>query len=197
MKNFNERFEDYKLSISGLSSLSDEAFTHWQKNYVATQTPLKLTDFLAGKIYSIFYNDQMEKNKKFINRRPVIFFMGFFNQENKVFFSGIDLILIPPEYRLGFFIRISSVYESTINSNIEREEKGNLLDQSSIKCDYNTMEIIMKGIPWKNSYRAWDLQKIGDTKEITYSDWTRMIYLHTRSIEGTPIEEIYKKNSII
>ena len=196
MKPFQERFEEYQFSVSGLSSLADDSFLHWQKNYLDEKSTLQVSDFLPGKIYSIDYNDRLEKNKKFINKRPVIFFMGFFNYEDKMVFGGLDLILIPPQYRLAFFIRISSVYESQISTNIERLKKGDALDQVQLKCDYTTLDLIMKGIPWKNSYRAWDLQKIKDAKEITYEDWTRIVYLHTRSIEGTPIEEIYKKNSL-
>jgi hypothetical protein len=55
----------------------------------------------------------------------------------------------------------------------------------------------MNGIPFKNAYRSWDIKKIRDVKEIPYKDWTRIVYLYTRSIEGTPVEEIYKKNSQI
>ena len=55
----------------------------------------------------------------------------------------------------------------------------------------------MKGIPYKNTYRVWDLKKVRDLVEIPYEDWTRIVYLHTRSIQGSPIEEIYTKNSKI
>jgi hypothetical protein len=197
MKPFNERFEEYKSSVSGLSSLSEESFLYWQKNYLDKKSTLEISDLLIGKIYSFDYNDRIEKNKKFINKRPVVFFTGFFTSEDKVVFGGLDLILIPPQFRLAFFIRISSVYESQIQTNIERVERGNFLDQIQLKCDYPIIDNIMRGIPWKNSYRAWDIQKIKDVKEITYEDWTRIVYLQTRSIEGTPIEEIYKKNSVI
>ena len=134
MKPFQERFEEYQFSVSGLSSLADDSFLHWQKNYLDEKSTLQVSDFLPGKIYSIDYNDRLEKNKKFINKRPVIFFMGFFNYEDKMVFGGLDLILIPPQYRLAFFIRISSVYESQISTNIERLKKGDALDQVQLKC---------------------------------------------------------------
>jgi hypothetical protein len=196
MKSFQERFEEYQLSVSGLSSLSDASFLFWRENYLDKKSTLQISDFLVGKIYSFDYNDKLDKSKKFVNRRPLLFFMGFFNSQDKLVFSGLDLVLIPPQYRLAFFSRISSVYESQISTNVQRIEKGDVLEQVQLKCDYPTMDLIMKGIPWKNSYRAWDLQKIRDAKEITYEDWTRIVYLHTRAIEGTPIEEIYKKNSL-
>ena len=107
MKPFNQEFEDYKLTVSGLSSLSEEAFLNWSKNYINKREPFNPTDFLSGKIYSFEYNDKLEDKKKFINKRPVIFFTGYFNYENKNAFGGIDIILMPPMMRLPFFNRIT------------------------------------------------------------------------------------------
>jgi hypothetical protein len=67
--------------------------------------------------------------------------------------------------------------------------------QIQLKTDYEILDTIFKGIPFKNAYRYWDLKKVRDVMEITYEEWTRIVYLHTRSIEGTQIEEIYKKNT--
>jgi hypothetical protein len=57
------------------------------------------------------------------------------------------------------------------------------------------MESILKGIPYKHSYRSWDLKKVRGVVEIPFEDWTRIVYLDTRSIEGTQLIEIYNKNS--
>jgi hypothetical protein len=54
--------------------------------------------------------------------------------------------------------------------------------------------MILKGIIYKHAYKAWDLKKVRDVVEIPYADWTRIVYLDTRSIQGTPLNEIYKKN---
>ena len=131
-----------------------------------------------------------------VNKRPVIFFTGYFNYENKAAFGGIDLILMPPMMRIPFFNRIMGVYESQIESNMRKIESGDTKSQSQLKTDYETLNAILNNIPFKNSYRAWDLKKVRDVIEIPYTDWTRIVYLHTRSIEGTQIEEIYKKNLI-
>ena len=68
-------------------------------------------------------------------------------------------------------------------------------NQSPLKTDYQVMDTILKGIPYKHAYRAWDLKKVRDVMEIPFEDWTRIIYLDTRSIEGTRLNEIYNKNS--
>jgi hypothetical protein len=194
MKSFNQQFEDYKLDLVGKGSLAEEAFLYWTKNFLNKPSPLNPKDLLAGKIYTFEYLDRLEKPKKFINKRPVIFFSGFETKGEKDLFYGIDLILVPPTIRLPLFNRITSVYESQIRKNTELQERGEMRDQIQLKTDFETLDLILNGIPFKNSYRSWDLKKVRDLREIPYKDWTKIVYLYTRSIEGTPIEEIYKKN---
>jgi hypothetical protein len=194
MKPFKNRFEEYKLSVSGLSSLAEDSFIHWFKNYVNQKDQFNPSNFLQGKVYSFEYNDVLDKKKKFINRRPLIFFTGFNSYEDKSVFYGIDLILLSPQSRIPFFTRIQSVYQSIIEKNQEKIEKGEIRGQAQLKTDYETLDLILKGINYKHAYRAWDLKKVRDVIEIPYEDWTRIVYLDTRSIQGTPLNEIYKKN---
>lgn len=192
---FRKRFDDYKFSVSGLTSLPEEAFMNWVKNYVNKDSQFNPNNFLPGKIYSFQYNDKLEKGKKFINKRPVIFFTGYDSYENKNLFSGLDLILIPPVFRISFLERVQSVFQDQIEKNVERSKIGEGRDQIPLKTDYQTMDIILKGISYKHSYRSWDLKKVRDVMEIPFEDWTRIVYLDTRSIEGTQLNEIYNKNS--
>jgi len=192
---FRKKFEEYKFSVSGLTSLPEEAFMHWVKNYVNKNSQFNPLNFLQGKVYSFAYNDKLEDGKKFINKRPVIFFTGYDNYEKKNLFNGLDLILIPPVFRLSFFERVQSVFQDQLEKNIQRQERGEGRDQIPFKTDYQTMDIILKGIPYKHAYRSWDLKKVRDVVEIPFEDWTRIIYLDTRSIEGTQLNEIYNKNS--
>jgi hypothetical protein len=197
MKSFNQRFEDYKLESSSSTSPSDDSYMFWFNNFVNQRSEFNPNNFLTGKIYSFEYMDKLEKGKKFINKRPVVFFTGFINIEEKKCLSGIDLILMPPMVKLPLFNRIDSVYQRQIEENMVKIERGDLNSQIQLKTDYATLNQVMNGIPFKNAYRSWDIKKIRDVKEIPYKDWTRIVYLYTRSIEGTPVEEIYKKNSQI
>lgn len=194
MKEFKLRFQEYKDSIKGSNSLYEESFLYWLNNYVNQKNTLNPSNFLSGKIYSFEYIDILEK-KKFINKRPIVLFTEFFNTETRASFGGIDLILIPPIKRIFLLEVLQSVYQKQIEENIARLERGNILDQFPLKMDYKILDSILKDFKWKNAYRAWDLKKIRDIKEIPYEDWTKIVYLHTRSIEGIPIEEIYNKNS--
>lgn len=194
MKPFKTQFEDYKLSISGLSSLAEHSFMYWFKTFVNTKSEFNTYSFLQGKVYSFEYNDQLEKNKKYINKRPVVFFTGFKSSEDRSVFYGIDLILLSPQFRIPFFTRIQSVYQDIIENNQKKINQGELKTQVQLKTDYETLDIILKGINYKHAYRAWNLKKVRDVVEIPYDDWTRIVYLDTRSIQGTPLNEIYKKN---
>ena len=195
MKTFRKSFEEYKLSVSGSSSLPEEAFMHWVKNYINKNSQFNPLNFLQGKVYSFAYNDKLEQGKKFINKRPVIFFTGYDNYEKKNLFNGLDLVLISPIFRLAFFERVQSVFQDQIERNLKKEEMGEGRDQAPLRTEYQIMETLLKGISYKHAYRSWDLKKVKDVMEIPFEDWTRIIYLDTRSIEGTQFNEIYNKNS--
>lgn len=195
MKPFRKSFEEYKLSVSGSSSLPEEAFMHWVKNYINKNSQFNPLNFLQGKVYSFAYNDKLEQGKKFINKRPVIFFTGYDNYEKKNLFNGLDLVLISPIFRLAFFERVQSVFQDQIERNLKKEEMGEGRDQAPLRTEYQIMETLLKGISYKHAYRSWDLKKVRDVMEIPFEDWTRIIYLDTRSIEGTQLNEIYNKNS--
>lgn len=194
MKPFKTQFEEYQLSISGLSSLAEHSFMYWFKTFVNTKSEFNTYSFLQGKVYSFEYNDQLEKNKKYINKRPVVFFTGFKSSEDRSVFYGIDLILLSPQFRILFFTRIQSVSKDIIENNQKKINQGELKTQVQLRTDYKTLDIILKGINYKHAYRVWDLKKVRDVVEIPYNDWTRIVYLDTRSIQGTPLNEIYKKN---
>lgn len=194
MKPFNTQFEDYKLSISGLTSLAEHSFMFWFKKFNNTKSEFSINSFLAGKIYSFEYNDQLDQKKKFINKRPIVFFTGYKSPKEKSIIYGIDLVLLSPQFRIPFFSRIYSVYQDSIEKNKKKQELGESKSQVFLKTDYETLDAILKGINYKHAYRAWDLKKVRDIAEITYDDWTRIVYLDTRSIIGTPLNEIYKKN---
>ncbi len=195
MKKFKERYDEYVQSVSGLSNLAEESFLYWFKTYVNQRDPFDPGKFLPGKVYSFEYLDKLDEKKKFVNKRPVVFFTEFDNYQRKQVFKGIDLILMPPQVRIGFFVRIQSIYSGPIESNLKKVENGDISSQSPLQTDYKTLDTVITGINWKNAYRAWDVSKVGDVQEISFEDWTKIVNLHTRSIEGTPIEEIYKKNS--
>lgn len=194
MRAFRQLFNDYKLTISGMSSLTEDSFKFWVKNVINKGHSFNPSNFITGKVYAFAYQDSLDEKKKFINNRPIVFFTGFVNKNDKLLFQGIDLILIPPPIRLAFLERITNVYNAQIDSNIKKILESDGKDQVQLRTEFEVLDTILKNIPFKNAYRYWDVRRVKDIKEISYEDWTKIVYLHTKSIEGTPIEEIYKKN---
>lgn len=194
MRAFRQLFNDYKLTISGMSSLAEDSFRFWVKNVINKGQSFNPSNFITGKIYAFAYQDSLDEKKKFINNRPIVFFTGFVNKNDKLLFQGIDLILIPPPIRLAFLERITKVYNAQIDSNIKKILESDGKDQVQLRTEFEVLDTILQNIPFKNAYRYWDVRRTKDIKEISYEDWTKIVYLHTKSTEGTPIEEIYKKN---
>ena len=197
MKRFKEIFEEYREEIrkNGAGSLYDESFLYWVNNYVNQNgSVFNPYDFSSGKIYTFEYNTEIKKGKKYINKRPVVFLTEKYTSADKMLFSGVDLILIQPDIRLILLDQITSVYKDVIEENQKRYNEGEILDQIPLKTDFETFNSISNGIPFKGAYKAWDLKKVRDAYEIPFGDWAKIVYLHTRSIEGSPIDEIYKDN---
>lgn len=195
---FKEIFDEYNKDIrsNGGGSLSDESFIYWSDNYVnQSRETFNPYDFITGKIYSFEYKTELTEGKKYTNSRPVVFLTGFPESVNKIF-SGIDIILIDPNTRMYLLDRIVSVYETQMEENIKRQENGISENQIPLKTDFETFDKVMAGIPFKNAYRAWDIRKIRDVYEIPFVDWTKIVYLHTRSIKGSQLEDIYKQNML-
>jgi hypothetical protein len=72
MRAFRQLFNDYKLTISGMSSLSEDAFNFWVKNVINKGQSFNPSNFITGKIYSFAYQDSLDEKKKFINNRGFI-----------------------------------------------------------------------------------------------------------------------------
>lgn len=192
MKDFLLQFQEYKNSIPASSTLEEASFLYWLKNYVNKKSNFNIYNFLPGKIYSFEYIDKIEKNKKYINKRPIVFFISFLN-DKKSLLEGIDIILIPPVQRIVFFDIIFKTYQNQIEYNLKLLKQKNENHQVPLKINYKILSIILKNISFKNSYRFWDIKKIRDVKEIIYEDWVKLVYLYTRSIEGDNIYNIYNK----
>jgi hypothetical protein len=191
MKTFNQYLGEYRDSLVGTgTSLQEASFLFWLKNFVNQPEPMNPAELITGKIYSFEYFDTLTKEKKFINKRPIVFFTENKKETTRDLIKGIDLILMPPGLRISLLEQIFSVYQEQIKRNMESR---NTRDQIPLKTDFSVINEIFYGMPFKNSFRSWDIKKIRDIKEISYENWAKIPYLLTRSIEGMPIEEIYKK----
>lgn len=188
--NLKEEFEKYLMQTKSPAGMSEDSFLLYLKKY-SKGSNFDPRRFLRGKIYSFYYDSTPDKNG-FVNNRPVIFFLEPSKYNSKPAIDGIDLILMPPQMRFTFLNRISFAFQSIIKRNIENKSSPDL--QEKLKIDYASLNPIMGGIEYKKAFNKYHVDKMKNIHEIEYEDWSKIIYLNTRSIKGSTIEEIYNKN---
>jgi hypothetical protein len=188
--NFKKEFENYRIEMKSPAGMAENSFFEYGKKYTV-QSQFNPNLFLVGKLYTFFYDSIPEKNQ-FVNRRPLLFFLGRDKTSTKPTVEGLDIMLLPPLDRLNFMIRIFSSFGSIIERNMEKGKDG-INSQEQLNVDYKSIESLMVGINYKNSFYKFSLDKMKGVHEIPYSEWHKMVYLNTRSILGTTLEEIYKK----
>jgi hypothetical protein len=113
--------------------------------------------------------------------------------DNKLLIKGIDLMLLHPMHRLNFLIRLFIVYGKIIEENDILSSSGKSRSQMPLKINQGMARKLFDGINYKHAYSGFKLDKIQALKEIPTEDWVNIVYLNTKSIEGTSIEEIYNK----
>lgn len=190
MISFTEGFERYQIEMKSPAGMAEDSFFEYGKNY-AGPSQFDPSLFLIGKLYTFYYDGSPEKGK-FVNRRPLVFFLGRDKGNSKPTIEGLDVMLLPPLDRLNFFKRIFSSFGSIIERNIEKENAGEK-SQEQLKLDYSSLDSLMLGINYKGAFSKYSLEKMKNVHEIPYQKWHKMVYLNTRSIVGSSLEEIYKK----
>lgn len=186
---FKKEYNDLLQEAGSIGNLSNQCFLFYRNKYVNATKSEKVNDILPGKIYTLFYK-VANNNEKVINRRPLLFIDQDFDPKKGVF-MGLDLMLLTPKDRLNFFTRFFKVYEKPIKQNMEK--KGSTPGaQMPLKINQDLLEILFGGINYKHSYTGYKVEHIQGLKEIPVEDWKYLVYLNTKSMEGTSIEEIYK-----
>lgn len=193
MIDFQKNFEEYHRENKSPAGMAEASFLEYKNKY-SIGSVFNPSQFLVGKIYTFYYDDYPKKYGEFINKRPIVFFLGPDKVSKTPAITGFDIILIPPIDRLNFFKRIFFCFESIIERNMRKIEDRNERGQEPLKFEYSNFESILSGIKYKGSYSRYKVEKIMNVHEITYDQWHKLVYLNTRSIEGTTIEEIYKKS---
>lgn len=191
---FRRLYEQALAEAGSTGGLSQKSFDNYLHKYSKLEKSEDITKLINGKIFTFFYTGDYVKGTMFINRRPLLFLcIEPGDLDNKLLVKGIDLMLLHPIQRLNFLIRVFTIYGKTI-------EKNNLLlsantpgKQMPIKINQEMSGKLFDGINYKHAYSGFKIDKIQALKEIPTDDWVNIVYLNTKSIEGTSIEEIYKK----
>ena len=184
--NFRRDFEDYFDQCRTLGNLSTKSFEQYKLKYASPKTQESPTSLIPGQFYA-FYYDSTPNKVGFVNKRPIVFYLGKDESKPRENLVGMDLILMPPKDRLNFMVRYNEVYANVI----EQNERGANIP---LKVNKQIVETLWGGIPYNFSYRSYNILKMKGISKIDQADWKNLIYLNTKSLEGSlSIEEIYKK----
>jgi len=188
-KEYNDLFHE-KGSIS---KLSESSFLHYTDNYANLKKSDSLNSVIPGKIFVFFYDAEPVGEKHvFANRRPILFVQDRGQSGKGQVIVGVDIMLIPPQERLNFFIRLETVYRNIIAQNQKKIEDGIPKSQMPLRTNIDILETLFGGIKYKHAYKGYKIEKIKILKEVPIEEWKYLIYLNTRSLLGASAEEIYK-----
>lgn len=177
--NFRNDFDAYFNKLRSRSNVIDDSFTFYKNQLSNQQSVFSPSNLNSGQIYSFFY-DSMPRKGGFVNKRPILLYLNR-DTRNPNAIIGLDLILMPPPYRLIFLDNLDTIYNKQLQ------------EDHQILINKDILETLLQEIPYKFSYRVYSLNKIKNIQKIQYDNWVKLIYLNTQSVEGLSLDEIYNK----
>ena len=143
-----------------------------------------------GEIYYFSYitDSEITKDRKFINRLPVVLCTDFFEANNFKILKGIDLITVPAKYRMEI---LSKVYDTFLNP---MGDIASINDQKiSINLKDDILSKLLAGTGYRNALFGFKTNFIRNAGSIKYSDWNKLPYLTVNMLEGLRIQGIYSE----
>lgn len=169
--------------------LAEESFLNYSNNYAVLKSSDPVKNLIQGKIYTFYYDSVLSKEKKYINKRPLVFLEGREITPDKNIIKGIDLILLTPRDRTNFFIRLHAVFGKVMEQNSKKDKSS----QMPLMFDKFILETLMGDIKYKHAYKGYRFEKIKGLREIPSEEWKYLVYLDTKSLEGAKLSDIYSK----
>ena len=178
---------DYKKEYRSTEELRldvDSLFTEKYFSGIPEKKEKKqVLNFIPGDIYCFKYltDSTISEKRKFINRYPLIVCLGSYDSQLGRILRGIDLICVPPEYRLKILERI---YDS-FTEKIEKNQPLPLTDENLSK--------LLKDTGYFLSVFGFKIKFIQELRVIDQEDWKKIPYLNRSYIEGSNQKEIYRE----
>jgi hypothetical protein len=126
---YQESVLEYKKEFSSIAELVKNTDDIFSRKYFSGGSSEKnfSPPFVPGEIYSFPYptDSQVTEKRKFINRNPIVLCTYSTNtNENGVILGGIDLVTVPPEYRVKILGKVYDNFSTLIEKNQEHYVKG-------------------------------------------------------------------------
>jgi hypothetical protein len=194
---FDKKWKNFLKSQGSFTKAVDYSYKLWKTKYqgvskVKPQETFQEKLMIPGKIYSCMYANLDEvKTNKFVDHWPIIFSMGsIVHEDNKVYETGLDLNIIPPQIRVQVISKLHDFYSSVISQNeksINEGKKG----KKKIDIDFKKAQVVLSGTGFEKAYCIFVRDKIGKVKVVDYTDWPAMSTLYTQGVRGIPIDKIW------
>ena len=104
---------------------------------------------------------------------------------------GIDLITMPPKYRIPVLSKIYDNFYNTLKENQKKYENKGVL--TKLPLEESSLERLLSNSGYKKSLFGLKFKFIRNTKPLRLEDWFKLPYLGESLIEGIKPQEIYSE----
>jgi hypothetical protein len=133
--------------------------------------------FRPGEIYTFVYVDDKRENQ-----RPLILSMGGFSRGAVYYETGIDLCLIPPDFRSFILDRFAQFYREDLAKNLKLVGDGKTPRPLQFGWREATRSLGRSG--WQTAAKAYDRRKIRQVAIVDYSDWGACVGMLTGAVKN-------------
>jgi hypothetical protein len=192
---FKDLVLEYRDEIGANKNVFKETDEYFLKEYFKNDKKFlpQPISIIPGKIYYFNYStdSKITKERKFIDRFPVILCTDFFETGGFKIMKGIDLVTTPMKYRMEIISRIFDSFEQTIRDNGISESEGGIVSPLNLKD--SELNKILGGTGYKSSLFGFKTSFIKNAGSIIYKDWSKLPYLTVNLVEGLNISGIYSE----
>jgi hypothetical protein len=192
---FKDSSIEYQDNVGSSGNVFKETDIYFMKDYFKNDKSFlkQPISIIPGRIYFFNYStdSKINKDRKFIDRFPVVLCTDFFESGGFKILKGIDLVTTPMRYRMDILSRIYDNFNQTILSNDIAESDGGNISPLNLK-DLE-LDKILKGTGYKASLFGFKTNFMKNMGSIKSKDWIKLPYLSVNLVEGLNISGIYSE----
>lgn len=182
-ENVQALMAQYGDNLSALVYDSTERIFYLRKNQNNEFRQTGVRNMVIGKFYLIQYN--YNGNRIFAPIMPLEYKVN----NNKNILYAVNLDYLPYKYKVDFFSKIFSFYESLLEKN---QDLNKVMDELPMKgVNFETVYKYLKGNGgFEYAVTAYDLQKIIEVNVVSTNIMHRFIFLNTRMVNSATMKEM-------
>lgn len=188
MISFSQKVLEYKNSFKSVAEAIEKTNLLFDEKYFlgAKQSAKFTPPFIPGKIYSFYYKtpSEISDSRKFINRNPIVLCIDSFKSKDLgTILKGIDLVTVPPDFRVTVLGRIYDRFHNILESP----------NPSPLPINETNLKSLLIGTGHTQSIFGFKSDYFGEIYQITTDDWFKIPYLSKSFIEGLDLQGIYRE----